>query len=82
MDGSGLSCQWFDYNPTLQRCRCYGAGTMVGDTEYEVNTTAYIMNKQCDSLERNQCDGCYTKIWYLYHLMIWDGIILASHYMA
>ena len=45
--GFGLSCVWFDYNPSAQRCRCYGAGVMVGDTSSETGTTIYIMNKEC-----------------------------------
>ena len=47
--GAGLTCVWFDYNPFQKKCRCYGAGTMVGQTTSESGTTAYLMNRGCRS---------------------------------
>lgn len=61
--GGGLTCVWFDYNKSAKRCRCYGAGVMVGKTTSSSGTTAYIMNKKCGGLYKRKCDGCGTRIW-------------------
>ena len=47
--GQGLTCIYFDYNPSLKRCRCFGSGSLSGATQTEIGTTAYIMDATCDN---------------------------------